>query len=198
MDRNQPQLIEGRTYYTRSIPRYGNPLVPPPNDTSRAKCTKWGYDRSIYNSTFTTWMAERFLHHVLPEDLDKPHRYLPHFPVFKANDPTKVRPVMDAKAKANGKSLNDAIDQGPNLMNDIRMVLQRFRRHNYALCGDIKDMFLRIGMPQHDSQFFRVLWRDLHGDLLDLYFDSQVFGAASSPAICAFVVRFHAQSPSTT
>ena len=112
----EPNYVSNR--YT-ALKRLDNLL-----ETSLADPVKY----AAYKKIFDTYQAEGFLSIVPREELDLPHRYLPHFPVFKANDPTKVRPVMDAKAKSNGKSLNDGIHQGPNLMNDIRSVLQRFRR----------------------------------------------------------------------
>ena len=133
--------------------------------TPGGKVSSEQVDGFTFDRAANGWLNNEYLDPVPLDKINDPHRYLAHFPVFKANDPSKVRPVMDAKSKAHGKALNDAIEQGPNLMQDIRTVLQRFRRHSHAICGDVKDMFLRIGIPAADAPFFRVLWRNNDGNL---------------------------------
>lgn len=52
--------------------------------------------------------------------------YLPHFPV--QNKPGKVRIVFDAAARANGVCFNDALLQGPDLLQTLVSVLFKFRQ----------------------------------------------------------------------
>lgn len=120
------------------------------------------------------------------DQLDHPHRYLTHFAVSKASDPSKVRPVLNAAAKHDGRSLNDAIFPGPNLANDLSEVLVRFRHHSIALTGDIKDMFHQVLLPEEDWQYHRIVWRGTDNKLMDLMFTAQVFGVACSPSNCMF------------
>ena len=69
--------------------------------------------------------------------------------------------MFDGSAKFEGKSLNDAIHQGPKLQQDLVNVLLRFRRFPVAIVCDIAEMYLRIGINEKDRPFQRILWRSL-------------------------------------
>ncbi|GFV00939.1 uncharacterized protein TNCV_1387531 [Trichonephila clavipes] len=61
------------------------------------------------------------------QEIDEEH-YLPHRPVFKENSTTKVRPVFDGSAKEkNSPSINDCLEKGPNLIELIPSLINRFR-----------------------------------------------------------------------
>ncbi len=53
-------------------------------------------------------------------------------------------------AKAHGTSLNDLLDKGPCLLNDLTGILLRFRRFKIGIAGDISKMFLRILLNPKD------------------------------------------------
>jgi hypothetical protein len=55
-------------------------------------------------------------------------------------------PTCDASAKANGEapSLNQCLNPGPPLQNDLWNILVRMRFHPIALSGDIKQAFLQV------------------------------------------------------
>ena len=121
--------------------------------------------------------------------------YLPHFPVVDLDRATtKVRIVFDGSVKNEGLSLNDTIHQGPKLQNDIFNVLLRFRRNKIAIVCDIKEMYLRISIPEEDRKFFRFFWRNMeverHPRLYE--FTCVVFGISSSPFQAQFVSRYNA------
>ena len=65
---------------------------------------------------------------------------------------SKVRPVLDGAAQYRGKCLNDAIYVGPKVINDLDVVLTRFRRHQIAVGGDVSEMFLRIFLYPEGSE----------------------------------------------
>ena len=67
--------------------------------------------------------------------------YLPHHPVIHPYKPSKVRVVFDCAAKCKDVCLNDALMQGPNLINSLIGVLTRFPKDRVVLVGDIESMF---------------------------------------------------------
>lgn len=122
--------------------------------------------------------------------------YLPHFPVVRSDRATtKCRIVFDASAKYKGISLNDAINQGPKLQNDLCHILHRFRRDRVAVICDVAEMYLQVELLPQDRPYHRFLWRDL--DLSrkpDVYeFNRVVFGVNSSPFLAQYVAQHHAR-----
>ncbi len=53
--------------------------------------------------------------------------YLPHHPVVSEKKNTKVRIVFDSIAKVKGVSLNNLLEKGANLLNDLTGILLNFR-----------------------------------------------------------------------
>lgn len=149
--------------------------------------------RAAYSAAIEKLIREKFIIPVPPSKLREHHRYLSHFAAEKKNDPSKVRPVMDAAEKFNGKSLNDAIYPGPKLCNDLPEVMMRFRARNVGLTTDVSDMFLRVRMPAEDQPFHRILWRDAQGSLQHFQHTCQVFGNTSAPSNCIFVAKQNAE-----
>ena len=67
----------------------------------------------VYSTTIDNYLKKGYLQEVKDGNKDEGW-YLPHFPVLRPDKATtKVRVVFDGAAKFNGKSLNDAIHQGP-------------------------------------------------------------------------------------
>lgn len=89
------------------------------------------------------------------QEVDAPAHYLPHRPVVKMTSvTTKIRPVFDASAREKGKpSLNDCLEKGPNLIEEIRTLLLRFKKHEIRVTSDIKKAFLQIGLNPRDRDF---------------------------------------------
>ena len=122
--------------------------------------------------------------------------YLPHFPVVKPDrETTKVRIVFDGSEKGSEKPLNDVINQGPKLQNDIFDVLLRFRRHDIAIVCDIKEMYHQIAIPEDERKYFRFFWRDMNSGIPPKTYEFQrvVFGISSSPFQAQFVSRYNAK-----
>eukprot|EP00794_Sanderia_malayensis_P002620 gene2620-3033_t len=116
--------------------------------------------------------------------------YLPHHPVVSETKNTKVRIVFDSAAKVKGVSLNDLLEKGPNLLNDLTGILLRFRRYRYAIAGDISKMFLQILLSPEDQIFHRFLWRKDPKDKPEIYqFKSVIFGDAPSPFLACYVIK---------
>lgn len=134
---------------------------------------------------------------VTDEEFDKKRNnlwYLPHFPVENAMKPGKIRIVFDAASRSNGMCLNDALLTGPDLLKSLLGVLLRFRIGKIGFIGDIKDMFLRIGISDNDSWSQCFLWRDSPSQREKMYrMKAMIFGASSSPFIAQFIKNLNAE-----
>ena len=122
--------------------------------------------------------------------------HLPHFPVVRLDKSTaKVRIVFDGAARYDGKLLNDVIQPGPKLQQDLVDILLKFRRYPVALVCDIAEMYLRIGVYLQDRPYQRVLWRSLNQSEKPkiLQFTCVVFGINSSPFHAQYVSQHHAK-----
>ncbi|GFS49493.1 uncharacterized protein TNIN_419031 [Trichonephila inaurata madagascariensis] len=72
-----------------------------------------------------------------------------HRPIVK-NDSvaTKIRPVFESSARVTGQSsLNDLLYKGPNLIEKIPDILDRFRSYPIGLSADIEKAFLQLDLP---------------------------------------------------
>ena len=82
--------------------------------------------------------------------------YLPHRPRVCDSESTKIRPVFNASIKGpNNVSLNDCLEQGPNLNPTVPEVLTRFRRGWYAVAADIQKAFLQVELQENDQDVHR-------------------------------------------
>ena len=84
--------------------------------------------------------------------------YVPHHAVTNPKKPGKVRVVFDCAAKYAGKSLNDHLYTGPDIVNSLLGVLFRFRQEPVAIVGDVEMMYLRSKVYPEDEKFLRILW----------------------------------------
>jgi hypothetical protein len=111
------------------------------------------------NDIFKKWEESDYIEQVLDP---YPHRngvwYAPHFPVVKMRkETTKIRPLFDCAAKRGGVCLNDFLTQGPQVMNELVTVMHHFRRYDYAMTGDIKEMFHQVVFPEEDRDYLHFL-----------------------------------------
>ena len=89
-------------------------------------------------------------------DVNKPSWYIPHHGVYHRVK-KKIRVVFDCSAKFNGKSLNDCLLTGPDLINSLLGILLRFRKEQVAFQCDITKMILQFMQP-HQRDLLRFLW----------------------------------------
>ena len=143
---------------------------------------------TAYAEVIRQWEAEGFVRRVELSS-DQVRHLLPHFPILKESQSTPVRPVMDCSV-----SLNRFLLSGPSLINEVPLVLLRFRSGLYSFSGDVKQMFLKILLPPEDRPFHCFLWRGADGQLIVYQFRVHVFGNAGSPFLAVFVVREHAKT----
>ncbi|GFX41115.1 integrase_H2C2 domain-containing protein [Trichonephila clavipes] len=153
-----------------------------------------GWKISDYEEVFNEWENEDIIEKVEShQEIDEEH-YLPHRPVFKENSTTKVRPVFDGSAKEiNSPSINDCLEKGPNLIELIPSLINRFRFGKFGVIADIKKAFLQIGLQERDRPFLRFLWREKgKNDNITVYQHNRVvFGISSSPFLLGATIEFH-------
>jgi hypothetical protein len=112
----------------------------------------------------------------VPEKQKTQGWYLPFFEVVNREKSTPIRLVFDAKATYGKISLNNQIKNTPNRLNDLVLTLMRFRRYEFAVTGDISEMFLRIRMAPEDRQYHRFYHKGEHYQWIRI-----LFGNKSSP-----------------
>ena len=72
--------------------------------------------------------------------------YIPHHAVTNPKKPGKVRVVFDCAAQFSGKSLNDHLYTGPDVLNSLIGILIRFRQERIAVVGDVEAMYQSPGL----------------------------------------------------
>ena len=94
----------------------------------------------------------------MDDDNSRGH-YIPHHAVHKDSPTTPIRIVYDCSCKQGKKSsLNDCLDTGPSLINDMVEMLIRFRLHEVAIVSDIEKAFLNIQLSESDRNFTKFFW----------------------------------------
>ncbi|CAB4033457.1 integrase core domain [Paramuricea clavata] len=143
------------------------------------------YEKSM-NETIELGYWERLNISFRQAKAEKNVNYVPHFPVVREDKTTtKVRVVFDAKARFNGKAINDALLQGRKNMCDVVTVLANFRLKKVTVTGDVKLMFLQVLLKPEDRKYVRMIWRPSTGQQPQIYQSTRhTFGLKSSPFIC--------------
>ena len=146
---------------------------------SMAKSISAGYVEQIPESTLKT----------------AAHDLTWYLPIFCVEQPkkNKVRLVYDAAAKFDNVSLNDGLRQGPDLNNQLRSVLLRFREKPIGFGADIKSMFNNFMVPTDQRNLLRFYWyQDNNPDsqIVPYRANSHIFGCTSSPAVANFGLKF--------
>ncbi len=116
--------------------------------------------------------------------------YLPHFPVIRPDKP-KIRIVKDAAAVYKGHGLNTSLITGPDLLNPLHGVLNRFRKGQYALVADVEEMFHQVRVSSEDADSLRFLWTDdIHSnETYTMQMLVHIFGAKCSPTCANYALQ---------
>ena len=149
----------------------------------------------VYKKSIDSYKNKNFIRKVPKSEVKETKWYLPHFPVIKPErETTKVRIVFDASAQHQGISLNNAINQGPDLQQDLFQILLRFRKNKVALTCDISEMFMQIEIKPEDRKYFRFIWRDDPFEAPSVYeWQRVIFGGNASPYLAHAVARENAK-----
>ncbi|XP_076298327.1 uncharacterized protein LOC143217672 [Lasioglossum baleicum] len=110
--------------------------------------------------------------------------YLPHHGVLReASATTKLRVVFNGSMpSSNGKSINDFLLRGPNLLPNLADVLLRWRRHAFVFSADIEKLYRQILVHPEDRRWQRILWQpEKRGGVIDYELSTVTYGLACAP-----------------
>ena len=188
-------------WYETGLPWKGNHPTLPTNEQGslcRLRNLKRKLQRSELDEAYGAKIEEQKSEGVVElanEQAKGVEFYIPHKPVVKEGaETTKLRIVYDASAKSHteGVSLNDCLNPGPALQNNMWNVLVRSRAHPVAVNGDIKQAFLQVRVREKDRDALRFHWQQgTQGELEILRFTRVVFGLTSSPFLLGGVIEHH-------
>ncbi|GFT82799.1 integrase catalytic domain-containing protein [Trichonephila clavipes] len=160
------------------------------------KTVKFTGRLSDYEQVFVDWEKEGIIEKIAQDEpkIGGKFHYLPHRPVFKENSTTKIRPVFDGSAH-HGKScsLNDCVEKGPNLIEMIPAILNRFRLGKFGVISDIQKAFLQISLHENDMNFFHFFWWEGGNSEKAVIYGHRrvVFDVSDSPFLLAAVLNHH-------
>jgi hypothetical protein len=145
--------------------------------------------RRFYQNVFHKWEKSGYIERIEEENPARRNMwYWAHFPVIKADrETTKIRPVFDGAAKFRG----DYIFTGPTVMNELVAVLHRFRQYQYAITGDVCEMFLQVRVPPEEKDYLRFLWYE-KGKVIVYRYRVHLFGKCDSPCVAMAAIFLQA------
>ena len=197
---NSIRSIDG--HYSLPLPWRSNVKLPANNlslaqqrlASLKKRLTKDQVFHDQYTKVVETYIEKGYARKIPPDEkhTDALQWYLPHHSVINPQKPNKVRVVFDCAAKYRGLSLNDALMQGPDLVNNLAGVLLRFRQERIAITADIESMFHQVRVDTKHIHALRFLWwpgGNLSLDPEPHQMLVHLFGATSSPTCAAFSLR---------
>ncbi|XP_059047425.1 uncharacterized protein LOC131842876 [Achroia grisella] len=117
---------------------------------------------------------------------------LPHHGVIKNDSTTtKLRVVFNGSSKTtSGFSLNDLMECGPKLQQDILSLLLRWRIYKIAFTADCEKMY-RMVMLQEDQQHLqKIVWRDqLMKPLEEYQLCTVTYGTKAAPYLAMRTIK---------
>lgn len=140
--------------------------------------------RTEYTKVMQEYIELNHMEEVPEEELGKPSVYLPHHAVVKdTSETTKVRTVFNASSMgSNNVSINDELLVGPQLQEDMRSLVMRWRLKRVCFIADIEKMYRQILVTKQDADYQRILWRiDPNLKVKDYRLLRVTFGTASAP-----------------
>ena len=137
--------------------------------------------KDMYQKTLDTHLEKGYVKSVTLSDTT-PDRvwYLPHHPVTNPKKPGKVRRVSNAESKFKGNSLNSNLLTGPDLLNNLVVLILRFREKPVAITADIEAMFMQVGIIETHQPSVRFLW-PTERSIKQFQYNRLIFGARCSP-----------------
>ncbi|XP_063391167.1 uncharacterized protein LOC134676697 [Cydia fagiglandana] len=140
--------------------------------------------KTEYTKGINDYLEEGHLEEVPEREKEDKAVYLPHHAVIRDDkETTRTRIVFDASCKgSNNVSLNDELMVGPQLQDDLRNLLMRWRLKRVCFVADVQKMYRQILVTKEDANYQRILWRQDESEELKEYRMLRVtFGTAPAP-----------------
>ncbi|KAJ0169346.1 hypothetical protein K1T71_015230 [Dendrolimus kikuchii] len=136
-----------------------------------------------YTRVLEEYITLNHLERVSDNEKYHPAVYLPHHAVVREDKETsKVRVVFNASSKgSNNISLNDELMVGPQMQEDMRSIIMRWRMQRYCFTADVQMMYRQILITREDTDYQRLLWFDHKGGVQDFRLLRVTFGTACAP-----------------
>ena len=149
----------------------------------------------VYNAVIQEQLAEGIVERA-PSTVQGREFYIPHKGVLRETaESTKLRIVYDASARAwdGAPSLNECLDTGSPLQNQLWSVLIRGRFNPVAITGDIKKAFLQVRIRPEERDALRFHWlKNIETKEVEtLRFTRALFGLGPSPFLLGGVIEQH-------
>lgn len=147
-----------------------------------------------YNQVIEEYLALNHLERIDRESETRTENcvYLPHHAVIREDKETsRTRVVFDASCKGNnGVSLNDALLIGPQLIEELRAIMLRWRKHKIAFIADIEKMYRQIRIERNQTDYQRIVWRSDPTEPLGEYrLLTVTFGTSCAPYLAVKTLR---------
>ena len=114
------------------------------------------------------------------------------------NKPGKIRVVFDAGVRYKNTSLNENLQKGPDLLNNLVGILLRFTKGRYCVMVDIEKMFHQFLVREQDREALRFVWRtNKKEQFRDIRMNVHPFGKVDSPCCCLWVLKKTATNSTT-
>ncbi|XP_052271452.1 uncharacterized protein LOC127872161 [Dreissena polymorpha] len=123
--------------------------------------------------------------------------YIPNHGVKKDSATTPIRIVYDCSCRqvTGSASLNDCLMSTPPELNDLTLLLMKFRIGQYGVVSDIEKAILNVMLHEDDRDVTRFLWlsdpTDPCSSLTTYRFRAVLFGATCSPFILSATILKH-------
>ena len=167
-------------------------------DSLLKKLNKPGNEQMLkaYNEVLSQQVKDGVIEEAPTDSSNTVIHYLPHHGVAKKDKPSSVRIVYDGSARSSKKSpsLNQCLEAGPSLVNNLAAVLMRFRMFEIAVVADITKAFLQISLNEDDRDLTRFLWREEgnpNSSMKTYRFTRVPFGLTCSPFLLHATIIHH-------
>ena len=115
---------------------------------------------SKYGAIITDQLQHGFIERIKERNPATSIHYIPHHAMQKDSVTIPISVMFECRCResAFSTSLNDCLESGPILLNDLCLIIPWFHVHNYSFVTDIEKALLYIRLHPDNRDYKRVLW----------------------------------------